>query len=547
MSDFNQLIRDLHKERELALSSFYGWYLYMQRNAPDLPYFQHQPAKHHRILMNIADQFLAGVFVNLLLAMAFGAGKSWLHSVLLPMYYQAINGGTKIVLNLAGAERLQLDFNRMRRRIARHPAYVALDPGLAVKSDEANVTGFAFEGGGSMRAFSCEGSILGQRADLQIGDDLVPSSAYVKSPDRMRDLNDKINDQWYSRHTVGNKQITVGTFWSREDPLSKMKQAMENGEAAGRVIVLPLDCTDPETDILGREMGERMFPELYEDDVNTRLQIKRMQKNEPHKFSTHYLCEPAIGDGQWIGDEENFILVETDPPPMKRRICIDVALGETTKNDYTVIAVVGIDAKRDYWIQELWRYRKGINYTIELLFSIKALYPDAVDVAIEDDPYSKSLMNSAREYARMHDKSPLAFNVVKIRGRQKEERASPLRNLFLDQRVKVVNGRHISELRHECLGFPGLQHDDTVDAIALGAALLPQTAGYSAPDTVQSIQKRQEESLAIDQTIMPDGTCVANTNEKGQLMFRVPVEKLFDDLIPSNKKGGVLSIARRRI
>jgi hypothetical protein len=97
---------------------------------------------------------------------------------------------------------------------------------------------------------------------------------------------------------------------------------------------------------------------------------------------------------------------------------------------------------------------------------------------IEDDNASKVWTHLVKERSRGRQ-PPLLIS--KMKNREKEDRAAPLRMLFLEMRVRILNRPWTQLALAELAEFPGGVHDDIIDAFGVVAK---ETRYITAPKVV---------------------------------------------------------------
>ena len=149
-------------------------------------------------------------------------------------------------------------------------------------------------------------------------------------------------------------------------------------------------------------------------------------------------------------------------------IGVDPASTLGSRNDYSVIMVIGVTSKFDYYVIEYWRQRVLPMDCADEIFKIVKRYNPVKRVNIETIAYQEML----RDYVQKKSKSEGLFipginQGIKGYGNQKKKD-----RLFEGLQPKFRQGAvHLKKNMHEFIGelldFPKGSHDDCIDAFWL--------------------------------------------------------------------------------
>jgi predicted phage terminase large subunit-like protein len=149
-------------------------------------------------------------------------------------------------------------------------------------------------------------------------------------------------------------------------------------------------------------------------------------------------------------------------------IGVDPASTLGARNDYSVIMVIGVTSKFDYYVIEYWRQRVLPMDCADEIFKVVKRYNPVKRVNIETIAYQEML----RDYVQKKSKSEGLFipginQGIKGYGNQKKKD-----RLFEGLQPKFRQGAvHLKKNMHEFIGelldFPKGSHDDCIDAFWL--------------------------------------------------------------------------------
>ena len=257
MTDHDQiygLIAELEK-REAAVKDIYSFAEYMEPSGH--ADFLFKPAAHHRIILDKLQQVGDGEIKRLMIFLPPGAAKSTWGRVFKAWmlarnpHYQLI----RVMASQTLAERQA----RLLRSAIQEPLY-KLIAGHELDPNTQALAGFGTTEGGFVLSAGVGTSIVGMRADLGIIDDPVPSWEYIQNADNMEKAYEWYRSEYRTRLKPGAPEILIMTSWHVHDLAGKILSS-EEGDTWD-VVRLPMEAEDQD-DPLGREMGQRLWPEWF--------------------------------------------------------------------------------------------------------------------------------------------------------------------------------------------------------------------------------------------------------------------------------------------
>ena len=147
---------------------------------------------------------------------------------------------------------------------------------------------------------------------------------------------------------------------------------------------------------------------------------------------------------------------------------VDPASTISTRNDYSVIMVIGVSANNDYYIIEYWRKRVLPMDCADEIFKIAERYKPLRRINIETISYQEMLRDYVHKRSKQEGKFlPGIEQGIKGYGNQKKKDRlfEGLQPMFKAGAVHLKKNMH--EFIGELLDFPKGSHDDTIDAFWL--------------------------------------------------------------------------------
>ena len=176
------------------------------------------------------------------------------------------------------------------------------------------------------------------------------------------------------------------------------------------------------------------------------------------------------GTCKYDEDEANWFIEFTDGNKEKINIFMGVDPASTIgdRSDFSVIMVIGVTAKHDYYVIDYWRQRVLPMECAEQIFKLFKQYEPVRRINIETITYQEML----RDYVQRRSKDEGLFlpgveKGIKSYGSQKKKDRlfEGLQPMFKQGAVHLKKSQR--EFIGELLDFPKGSHDDTIDAFWL--------------------------------------------------------------------------------
>jgi predicted phage terminase large subunit-like protein len=416
------------------------------------------------LLLDRLEAIERGEIDRLLVLMPPGAAKSTFVSTLFPPWYLARHPDHAIIAASHTAELAERFGRRVRNLINEHSA--TLDITLAPDIQAAGQ--WETTAGGEYFAAGVLGAVTGRRADLVIIDDPVKSRAEADSETVRERVGEWFRADLLTRLKPGAKIVLVMTRWHEDDLGGRLLAEMEAGGRRWEVLKLPMEAElhDP----LGRAPGEILWPQWFRPDMVAEA------KRDARTWSALYQQRPAPDEGTYFSRDW---LRPANSIPRREDMRIyggsDYAV-TANDGDWTVHAVVGVDADSRLWLLDLWRGQTASDGWIESFCDLVRQWRP-IGWA-EETGQIKAGVGPFLE-RRMRDRSAfVARRAFPTRG-DKAVRAQSIRGrMALDGLHYLASAPWRAEFEMELMNFPAGKHDDQVDALGLVGQLLDvMTAG----------------------------------------------------------------------
>jgi predicted phage terminase large subunit-like protein len=419
----------------------------------------YQPARHHSLIIGELEALARGEFDRLAVSAPPGSAKTTYASHLFPPWYLARNPEHLVLSGSHTQDFAERKIGRkVRNLVERHSGTlgISLDPTSKSMSD------WALTSGGGYRAVGVGVAVAGERADLGLVED-----PFARWEDAQRPLVQEEAWEWYTGDFVPRlkpnaKRVIIMTRFNELDLLGRV---IERDEALGfkwRHIRLPMLAE--EDDPLGREVGERLWPEWFTEE-----QVVEARSNA-QKWVALYQQRPSAETGDYFKAE--WLKPYTDQPDRKTMRIYGASDYATTSQggDFTVHVIIGMDPSGRMYLLDLWRKQTASDEWIEAF----------CDLVIKWKPMSwaeetgqiKASLGPFIDRRQRERRAYCARETFPTRG-DKSVRAQSIRGrMGLEGLYVPVNAPWYPDFRAELVSFPYGRHDDIADALGLAGQLL---------------------------------------------------------------------------
>ena len=280
-------------------------------------------------------------------------GKSWLVSNFFPAWYLGIFPDKRVILTAYEADFAATWGRRARDVLNEHGKSVF---GIEVndKSSAANRWDIKNHYGGMVTA-GVGGPITGRGADILVIDDPVKNAEEANSQTYRNRTWDWYQSTAYTRLEPQGAVILIMTRWHEDDLAGRLIKSMNKGTLEQwEMINLPAIAED--NDLLGRKLGEPLWPERYN--------LKELQRIKDttgsYWWSSLYQQRPQPPGGgllkrSWL---EHY---QSNEVPDLEHLNIyqawDLAISTKETADYTVCTTIGVSDENKIYVLDWYRDR----------------------------------------------------------------------------------------------------------------------------------------------------------------------------------------------
>jgi predicted phage terminase large subunit-like protein len=456
-----------------------------------------------RRLERFMRQVEAGQSPRLMLALPPRAGKSQLASAMFPAWILGHHPDWPIIIS-SYAQELPIQFSREIRDRLKDPEYQAIFSETRLRPDSQGVEAWRTTKDGGIKAAGVGVGLTGFGGRIMIADDLLKDAEAAASEVIRKNTFDWYQTVFRTRLAPGGGLLLIGTRWHWHDPAGRLLEIDEQLKKAGvpdyerenwEVINYPAIAEhdefllrdgsilkgEPESQEsvlrLLRRKGEALHPERY--PLGELLKIKH--NTTTSHWSALYQQHPTPEEGDFFKrDDIKYRWLDPAYRPLTRTfMCVDYAIGQKQRNDFTVMGVYALDADDDLYCLEKRRGRWGTDDIVSNAVALVEKYKPEVYAGERGQihaavwPVIEKALNAKRLYISVDE------TLVPIQ--DKETRARPLqgrmqRGKFFYSYDSATRPDVYDINERELLQFPNGAHDDCVDCDAWAARMALNTA-----------------------------------------------------------------------
>lgn len=416
-------------------------------------------------------------------------GKSYLISESVPGWVHANDPDAHIIHATYAYDFTVRKFGRPNRLIMGQAQSLGIGPPLDPSARASDYYAIhPKHGEGDYTATGVGGQITGLPASWLLLDDLIKNREEAQSQ-LVRDKTwEWLMEDALSRLEPGARAIMLGTPRHEDDVLAR---AAESGE--WQVVRLP--ALAEEDDPLGRQEGEALCPERYDEAA-----YEVIRNRSPQVFAALYQCRPRPKDGDYFKSKNfRYVKAESMPKIGKRFATVDLAHSLKKRADFSVIMCF-LATKPPHpklYVTHVFRDKIESGDHLSWLDRCMESIPTTERpryAGIEDKTFGSAMLSAARRLGRA---GKVVLTPLKA-DTDKGTRAETAAHLMTQGSIVFVeDAPWLEELEYELLAFDNGKHDDQVDTLAYGALEFTGSAQHLAPPAPDEPRTAEEKIKAM--------------------------------------------------
>ena len=445
----------LKQEKSKTEYEEYVEYVHGYETCDDFPFLtpNYKHAKHTRLVCDALQRIEEGKLKRLMIFMPPGHGKSMSTTETFPSFFIGKDPKRRVIQASYGDD-LATDFGG--RNLDKVNKFGKALFNIEVNKTQTAKSYWGVKGKrGHMISCGIKSGITGKRADLLLIDDPVKNDEEASS----QTIRDKSWNEYEktlnSRLLPDSAVILIMTRWNIGDIAGRILKQIADGIELYEWEVINLPCEAEEGDLLGREVGEPLWPEY---GFNTEWIRKEKRKASKSTWASLYQQRPFIEGGNKI-DIAKFKFYSKLPVFEQTLQSWDMAFKDKKDSDFVVGQVWGQVENKLYLIDQV-RGRMNFENTAKAFINLTNKYPSAGIKLIEDKANGPAIISSLRY--KIGGITPINPRGSKV---ARAEAITPLINAGLVYLPNSDIAPWIISFVNECEVFPEGDNDDQVDSM----------------------------------------------------------------------------------
>lgn len=351
---------------------------------------------------------------------------------------------TEVLLGAYGATLAQKFGGEIRDILA--SASRSIFPWIKIKTDSKSKEDWRTVQGGGVFSAGVGGAFTGRGADLFIVEDPIKSPIEAHS----KTYRDRVW-AWFqavveTRIHKGASIIVIMTRWHEDDLVGRLRK-----EFSDEWEVLSLPALALENDLLGREFGEALWPDMYSREEL----LARQRRMGSYYFGALYQQNPSSPEGTIF--KRAWMNVADHCPNLEFYITSwDMSFGklESKKASYVVGQVWGYHGGKYYLVHQV-RERTDIVGALRMMEQVSEAFPKPRAILVEDKANGPAVIQLLKKSHRIIPITPQGSKLA---------RATSVAPLFEADDVRLLRGAWLKDYIEEMCTFPRSENDDQVDS-----------------------------------------------------------------------------------
>ncbi len=395
-----------------------------------------------------------------------GSAKSSYASVVFPAHYLGREPDRRVILASYGDD-LARKMGRRTRAIIRQPLYASIF-GATLSGDSAAAQEFALTNGSEYLAAGILSGVTGNRAHGIVIDDPVKGREQANSDAVSEKTWSAYNDDLKTRLIPGGWAVLIQTRWSEKDLAGRILPEGWNGDSGmfdcrdgqrWRVLCLQARC-DTDTDPLGRARGEYLWTEWFDRQHWSQFE------GLPLTWASLYQQIPSPLQGG-LFKPDRIEIIDACPAGVQFVRSWDLASVDGD-GDWTAGPKLGKLPDGRIVIADVVRGQWGPDERDSIMLNTAKRDGTSIQIGLPQDPGQAGRTQIAYFTRRLS-----GFKVKSSpETGDKVTRAEPFASQVNVGNVVMVRGAWNEALIDEMRMFPNGAHDDQIDALSRGFAML---------------------------------------------------------------------------
>lgn len=229
--------------------------------------------------------------------------------------------------------------------------------------------------------------VTGEGADFMIIDDPVKTREEADSEVTRNKIWGEWVDSFSTRLHPGAIVIIIMTRWHEDDLVGRLLDKEYGDPLPWQVINLPIEADD-KNDLLGREIGEPLWPTRYGID------FIEDRKKYPASFNSLYQGRPTSAEGNMV-KREWWKKYSKLPVLMRKILSVDATFKDSDTSDFVSCQVWGKSGHDAYLVDRV-KKRMDFPTTLKTILNLLAKHTDIAGIFVEDKANGSAIISMLR-------------------------------------------------------------------------------------------------------------------------------------------------------
>lgn len=429
----------------------------------------YNPGRHHQLIAHELMKLMTGETKRLIIMAPPQHGKSELATQLFPAFYYGHFPENSLIVGGYAQDKAD-DFGRATKAYMDSEIYQAIFPQSRISPLSESIRRFQTTKGGHYYAVGIGAGVTGRGANGLILDDPYKNREEADSETRTQYIIDWWTSTFRTRLRGDGWICLIQTRWTKRDLIQYLLDNEDKDKQKYKWRIVQFlakieDEKDAEADPLGRNVGEVLWPEVFDEEVIDQIKHDVGQRD----WNALYQQRPSDAKGEiflrdwwkyWCynncsAHHQHHYLPEKFDDSMQ---VWDCSFKDLDTSDY----VVGLAGKRkgpNLYVVGRSKKRANVLATCQMIHRMRADFPEITRIGIEDKANGPAIISTMKQ--QVPGVKEIKAETKKAGRWQAAAPAVESGNVFLPYGVDWTD-----DFIEVCAAVPHGKYDDDADAIS---------------------------------------------------------------------------------
>ena len=376
-------------------------------------------------------------------------GKSQCVTETLPSYYLGKNPSKRVIEISYGDDLAQRFGRRNKEKVIEYGKDL-----FNIELSKVSDTDFEIKTHkGSMISKGIMAGLTGNPGDLIIIDDPIKNKQEAESETYRNRIWEEFLNSIYTRLSAQGIIVLIMTRWHEDDLAGRLLRNMP-----GKCLEINIPLEAEENDILGRNIGDALFPGIGKDNEWLK-EFKKVYETQEGARSWN-----ALMQGRPTAQEGNLIkrywwkYYDALPEMLQTIMSVDASFKDEITSDFNCIQIWG-KREADMYLIDCINERMDFPTTLQRIHDTRANYPNLTQILVEDKANGSAIIQMLRR--KVPGVIPINPEGGKVSRVNAVSPAIESGNVWLPK-----TSTWVGDFIEQASAFPNGKNDDMVDAMS---------------------------------------------------------------------------------